>query len=365
MNLYAAFMNKDTLTSDPISAMKGLHRARRRLEELARCVRSAYRDARADVKTNHHQQGDYLTVFLAPEYFFARECDHHRRFIEQGEKQEVVRGLIRLSQECPDTLIVPGTVPCWRPLYRSDPTKDAARRVKVLTRITDAVNQYGFDESRGWAFATPTKHDANAPPDVRDPVRLTKLVYKQQSDPYIAQNTAYIACNGQALKYHKVGNYKEVHGEVEHAVIFTPGSQQGRFNVGNLRFGLEICLDHNIGIFKAMGGPAVQVQLVVSASVARETSNIQLVTGGVFLHADSQHGGAAAKHITKNGGATTKQRLGTQGSVDLWKITMNDGEIGLTPTNNLALASTNLDFSTPPPVTMRTRIKRVVDRIRS
>jgi predicted amidohydrolase len=381
MYLYAGFMRKDTLTPDPISAMKGLHRSRNRLDELRRAVRYVHQQARTDIQNNHYAAGNYLTVFLAPEYFFARDCEHQNRFIEKGEKQDIVRGLANLSRECPGTLIVPGTVPWWRPLYqglRKHSQSNQNRKTKVDNRVQAAdqlYNNLGYISPlyKGWSVATPTDNQAlnsrGGVDNTNDVQMIQDLLDHRSLHAYIAQNTAYIAYEGQVIKYHKMGSYKEVHGETEHNVIYAAGNQQGLFSVGPLRFGLEICLDHCIGML-GTAGQTVHVQLVIAASVAYAAGNVHLNNGGVFLHADSSQilpkgdPDRVGRHVRLTGHAT-KTRLGNQGDVHLFKITLDNNELGINPAPGMALNPLALGTSNPPPVTLKTRAKRVIDRIRS
>ena len=154
------------------------------------------------------------------------------------------------------------------------------------------------------------------------------------------------------LKYHKVGNYREVNGETEHAVVFAPGDQTGSFKVGNVRFALEICRDNGVGVYSQNGGSPVHVHLIVSASISPTYSHIKIVNGGVLLHADSEQRDDTGKFgrvqfvpPTTSTKMTTKPAPG----VKFLKLVMDDGASGITPTGDLKLTSTTLGFSEPPP----------------
>src|SRR5262249_47552895 len=172
MILYAAFLRKNTHERDDINAMKGLHRARKRLDEVRDGVRTAYRKVQTNVTKNNYQLGEYVTVFLAPEYFFARDCESQHRFIERGEKHDIVRGLANLSRECPGTVLVPGTVPWWRPLYQGD--GDDERKDKLETRIRKAKTKWQrigipYPSLPGWGFSTLIENNAEKLPDKESP----------------------------------------------------------------------------------------------------------------------------------------------------------------------------------------------------
>jgi hypothetical protein len=377
MILYAAFLRKDTLTPDNISAMKGLHRARRRLDQLRQGVRAAYERVQTDISTHPPQPGDYLTVFLAPEYFFARDCESQHRFIEREEKHDIVRGLAALSLECPRTLLIPGTVPWWRPLYQgvddNDRVAELRRRIHSAKIKQKTSMGCRYPRLPGWGFATPSnnvarpKASADWDQGKRD---IQTLIADPDQDPYIAQNTAYIAYEGKVLKYHKRANFKELNGESEHSVVYAPGSVSGRFSVGPLLFGLEVCLDHDIGMLGGGSGPSVHVQIVVSASVRFKLRHRHIVKGGVFLHADCQqkdteiHGGKAP-HVRVTGHASSGKML-ADGMLRLYKVTLDDSELHIQPAPAMTLDREDLgEAENPPPVTLKTRLKRLGDRIRS
>src|SRR5262249_1802622 len=88
------------------------------------------------------------------------------------------------------------------------------------------------------------------------------------------------------------------------------------------------------------------------------------------LHADSHqkdkeyHGGKeAAAHVRVTGKAKSTKLL-SEGNLRLYKVTLDDGELGITPDPGMALNAKALGESLPPPVTFKTRLKRRVHRTR-
>jgi hypothetical protein len=361
MIIYSVVMSKDTLAGDTINDLDGLDRSEARLKELSRTVLAAHTAVKADVAAKGHTKGNYLTVFLAPEYYFAKKPSAHTRFIEQGEKRHVVARLIKLSEECPDTLIVPGTVPWWRPAYQGDDATDKARVDRIAKRYQDARG-YNYDSDSnylngvGWTHARSgmnTHQGTNWAPavDTSSADAPVDLLRNKAENAYIAQNTAYIACNGKVLKYHKVGNFREVNGEVEHTVVFAPGHQLGSFSVGNLRFALEICRDNGVGVYSQNGGAAVHIHLIVSASIDAEHSHLHLQPGGMLLHADSDW--TTARDSFQPPTTFTRMTANLGFRITFLKCVMNDGVSGITPTTDMKLTSTTLGYSEPPPVRPR------------
>jgi predicted amidohydrolase len=280
MEFLACIWNPRTVVRPNNQGPTGLRDSMQRLKELEKKVAEAYafceKQALAD-------QRSYLPyVFLAPEYYFSRAANRH--FIEHSEKQAVVDAIRALSQQHPRMLLVPGTVAWWRKVRRND--GDDERIMKTGIRMMN--RQTGFE-----------------PEDlVADIAKL-----KKDQDVYVAQNTAYIAYKGKVLKYHKFGNFNEIEGdEQDRSVVFAPGTASGRFRIGALCFGLEICLDHDMGFLKHSVSKlpdGVHVHLIVSANVEQESG--KYATRGIVLHASSDPDVCDAKVASAGLGA--KQAL--------------------------------------------------------
>src|SRR5262249_33492283 len=107
-----------------------------------------------------------------------------------------------------------------------------------------------------------------------------------KEDILIGQNTAYVCKGTSILKYHKIGNSAEVNGYGKN-IVFAPGNIAGQFLVGDVRYGLEICMDHWLGILKESGAPEVDVQLITSSTTSNRPLHYNIKYGGVVLHASN------------------------------------------------------------------------------
>src|SRR5262249_35103258 len=105
-------------------------------------------------------------------------------------------------------------------------------------------------------------------------------------DTLIAQNVAYVCKDDQILKYHKVGNSAEVLEETRN-LVFAPGSLAGRFNVGEVQYGLEICMDHWPGVLTASAPEPVHVHIITSSETQNRDFHYNVAPGGVVLHAST------------------------------------------------------------------------------
>src|SRR5262249_50902190 len=105
----------------------------------------------------------YLIVLLAPEYFFARDPSAQKRFINQDIKRYVVDRLRALGGQHLDMIIVPGTVPWWRPAHQGNATTDTARVQKSVARIQAGKAATWDDDNylglKGWSYSGPGYND--------------------------------------------------------------------------------------------------------------------------------------------------------------------------------------------------------------
>jgi len=101
-------------------------------------------------------------------------------------------------------------------------------------------------------------------------------------------NTAYGFLNGKiVLAYRKQGNFNEEAGYDD--TFFLSGGQSGFRDIEGIRFGFEVCLDHNVGLLKRQLRPGqdVDVQIVLSDAVQPVPGNIVVQHGGFFVHAST------------------------------------------------------------------------------
>jgi predicted amidohydrolase len=272
MQFLACVWNADTYVAGNSQPPTGLRDSDDQWKTLAQCVSQTY----AACEECASQDGEtYLPyVFLAPEYYFAKAANRH--FIEQTDQRNILERLRALSLKYNKMLIVPGTIAWWRKAYQGRGDEERIR--KATSRLVDRIKV-----ARLGSISSMNSYNM-ASRLVSDMAKL-----KKDKEVYLAQNTAYIAYNGKILKYHKFGNFSETEGDQQDRhVVFAPGASAGRFSIGPLKFGLEICMDHTFGLLKntAEVGDEVHVHLIVSAVVKQE-AKFYGTTRGVVLHATS------------------------------------------------------------------------------
>ncbi|NYZ14273.1 hypothetical protein HL658_17085 [Azospirillum sp. RWY-5-1] len=288
-------------------------------------------------------------IFVAPEYFLSHRFGDHfnptnntviERTISYDEKEAFVQTLRGVSRDNPGVLLIPGTI-AWKKTFerqdsqnfKRDPRthqrtlvpKDSLtdRRVRLGNELDYFINLDGGhqfmrqarerfeDRSRpvtgGGTSSTVGMHvpSVAAKRDlvsgkttvlVTDPSTGTlRGIVAPQPVPYYMRNTAYVFLDNEVLyKYHKKGDFFESINTTDH--VFVPSMKSPVVpiavdNTNNLRFGFEICLDHNIGMLggfiskQALNTPHVHV--VCSAAVQNNTAKMHTVDGGFFIHASS------------------------------------------------------------------------------
>lgn len=291
LRLYAAIVTGNVAYSS-CDHLDGLDNARARVELLGKLV------AKASAGIETHIKGDSTKspiqqVFLAPEYFFSKQRFLNNRFFDHDLKRWIVSQLSGMSKQYPNMLIVPGTV-LWAKdaVRKSDSSMDLAKRytieMKNVERLQKLRDQTKTAFDKGYVAQGETSMQTASASGVTKFDKTTNtLTYNmdqaEQAQLKIVQNTAYVLLGGKVLKYHKNGNFAEVESETR-PMVFQPGSVDGRFTVGNVRYGLEICLDHNIGMLT----DSVDIQLIVSSYVDFAPSNAR---GPLVLHSSTERAG--------------------------------------------------------------------------
>lgn len=326
MHLYAAIVSEQT--DEHTWTHEGLGKAVEQMKRLRKFVRTASDTIKEMRKA--HPKASYQCVFLAPEYFFSNRRYESDRFFSEDVKKKILQDLAALAKDYPDILIIPGTILWTKNAY--DGPDDAAvanpeRVQKVKDRQQQANAKFGTTiDGAGWGHSVPLGgHTVDG---------LLDRAHDWQVK--IAQNVAYVCLNDTMLKYRKVGNYEEVMDETG-MLVFAPGSIVGRFEVGAVKYGLEICMDNALGALNSSvaGMGKVHVRLIVSSFVDFDAAD---QGAPVTLHASTAKAGRIMLETQPDG---TQESLGRIGTTDM-DLTGKDPaklEIQTIKTNQVRFAS--------------------------
>jgi predicted amidohydrolase len=231
----------------------------------------------ASLSDGNHVQA----IFVAPEYYFSGPG---KTPISAADHDNTLRQLMQLSTKYPNVLIVPGTI------YYSRDLSDENERQRWLRDLTKAKK---------------TARDIKRSEIINQDIRLgsnNKIVPKLNQvhvnvmvgKPIRVLNNAYMLRNGQILFfYEKTADFLEARGATPDKQIFIPGNRSGDAQTWgsqfSLKFGLEICFDHCVGVLKRHNIPELNYHIVVSDWVNTATANFAMANKGYFIHASTNY----------------------------------------------------------------------------
>ena len=279
MKLLAALLCGD----DPPPGPKGLGQAVAQMGLMRGVLDRAWQ---AMLQRGGDQEGCQC-LFVAPEFWFSNRFEetvndpqHNGKYYHEDTKKWIVDAIAATSKAYPNVLIVPGTV-LWCMQRRVGGVH--VQKVKARYEALANYHQQTYGNVKSAMMKVGTKEgdlkywgddQLNAPgwthTESKDNPKATPSELLDTGEYLIGANTAYIAKNGVVLKYHKIGNSAETSGSRKN-IVFMPGNIVGQFNVGNVRYGLEICMDHWLGIQKNSNAPAPDVQIITSNTTSDRT----------------------------------------------------------------------------------------------
>ena len=209
-------------------------------------------------------------VFVAPEYLFAQSGTRH---LLNGTThlQSILASVQSISKRYPHVLLFPGTI-----AYREQIVGKSVRARVAL-----------FEDMIFWEKQT------DPMPKKTNQDKIQKIALRKDGFE-MAQNKAYAYLAGEKLlEYTKRGDFHEVTRRDDTGnITYVPGSRSGTLRAFDKQFGIEICLDHNLGYAKGSGGDNFDVHIITSACVEPVAGNEKTVGNvngktGFVVHASS------------------------------------------------------------------------------
>lgn len=281
-------------------------------------------------------------IFVAPEYMFVSSGfklqgigDLKRnRFLSRKEHDQIVAELQRISQQYGrDLLFVPGTI-AYReelpnqPVDRMERVTIAQQHIKTSARTLESQFKQPGQSYLDVTIAGPLIGKSAITPQKK--LKVLDVAKKFSSTFYTATNIAYMFTNGKIVgSYAKRSDYHEVLPGAHVSTIFVPGIKPGRATVGGINFGIEICLDHGIGVLKgtpSVTGDLPRVHMICSATVGFNPNGVHVREGGYLIHASSN--GANAWILRQLGGWKAPEGL-TSEVINGWELRMGVIELDL------------------------------------
>lgn len=256
-----------------------------RIEWIADACKEIDSRSRASKKPDKGIRG----IIVAPEYFLSKQLDPNNNnnvnlSIERDDMLKVRNELIKLSRKYKGIVFAPGTIAYTKKIDLST-EKGINRYRKVLSRINEEKNP------AIWNPVTKQFLQATAS-DISD-YKKYWMEKVQQGSAHVYSNSLFLYYNGQLWKHRKSTGYYEngvfdvnnrkrgIDGSI---LSIDRKSYNGVVNIDNRIFGLEICLEHNIGVLKKdYPDMAFDFQIIVSDYVGYNPSHINLCSNGLLI----------------------------------------------------------------------------------
>ncbi|NDZ15927.1 hypothetical protein C7T35_31930 [Variovorax sp. WS11] len=250
--------------------------------------------------------GKLRSVFIAPEFLFARPSAHRRvhdtTAVSKGMRDWIIDELAGIARGAPSMLLVPGTIVFKDALTTETVPKAIGRLQHAIapglvpgTKSGMQMKPYPTMEAQGAKYASMTASDGSVAVYRDQIAELTRaeknLVLRMPpmvERSFLIKNRTYVFFDGRKMfSYGKKSNADDYLGDPAKG-IFVPGKKAGVTTVDGLQVGFEICADHSVGMLKAhLAGVPLDLQIICSAEVPNDTAMFRTKRTGYTLHASS------------------------------------------------------------------------------
>jgi len=247
----------------------------------------------------------FTGIFIAPEYYFTKpNPSGDREFLDLTSKRMIEVNVKGLSKEFPKILLVPGTIHYEIEMTDADKVTTGyqllqAAKNRILRENALANPKKVLD---GTMHHRPTGLFSNVP----SMNVLADNLLDKNTKPRKIHNVTFLLLNGTVWgSYDKHSDFYEAKSISPDQSMFVPGTQDECPVIGDgvrkFRFGVEICFDHFNGVLKRRKPANLHFHIVVSDSVKNLDAHMAMKNGGYFLHASTDHGKTAVRHLTEAG----------------------------------------------------------------
>lgn len=233
------------------------------------------------------------SILIAPEYLFSEYKHGHiwhwlchdaegrqRIPISKKDTQSLLTKLMEISKDYPKTVIIPGTV------FHSEVVASATDKLKIGQN--NVIREFRAKKVRGTDldslnYKDPRERSTSAKGE------LNELGQKMKTGSVkTARNTCFILHGGRLVhRYDKETGFDENYDDPRGKGYFVSVNTADCFTVDNLRFGVEICFDHNQKCLKSKNHADISFHIVVSDTVEAINAHMAMQDGGYFMHASS------------------------------------------------------------------------------
>lgn len=240
-------------------------------------------------------------LFIAPEYLFTANEGIPSHFMTETQFELIRAQLLFLSLRFPNLMIIPGSAGWFNTQPQHERGPEASRDMrKYLERY-----QRSIDEPLDYQGVVPDLHLSSHTRQYED-LKYGQTYDLKQALPKsgehavalkIAKNTCLVLKSATIIhRYDKIFEAQESSdtdmskADRQEPFLFMPGEASPIFQSAGIKYGVELCVDHNFAALqvwckKICRPPSpVDIQILMSASTGLESSNIAATQ--FVLHAD-------------------------------------------------------------------------------
>lgn len=252
--------------------------------------------ARASSAGIRNGTGKISSIFIAPEFLFTSptELKAKTTAITHLRRDWVLGKLEGYAAKDPGMLMMPGTIVFKQPL-------DDDKRQKAIVNLSNAIKPFSAHAPKK-ALKPHESFEAHAKDMTADDYYRSQIVELESWEKkkvnssavtmehsFLIKNRTYVFYGGKRVfSYGKKSNMNDYFDDTEKG-IYIPGKKAGITTIGGLKIGIEICLDHSVGMLKQhMAATDLDLQLICSAEVPNMNGSCATRRGGYMLHASTE-----------------------------------------------------------------------------
>jgi hypothetical protein len=240
--------------------------------------------------------GKISSVFIAPEFLFTSPTSlkAETTAISQDRRDWVLKKLEEYAGKDPGMLMMPGTI-----VFKQIP--NAELRQKAIANLNNAIKPFSSVAPKKAIKPHETfeAHDKKMEAADYYKGQIAELEGWEKkgvlSSPmtmehsFLIKNRTYVYFGGKRVfSYGKKTNMNDYFEDKEKG-IYIPGKKAGVTNIGGLKIGIEVCLDHSVGMLKQhMSVGDLDIQMICSAEVPNMAGSCATRRGGYVLHASTE-----------------------------------------------------------------------------
>ncbi|TCG10150.1 hypothetical protein BZM27_00240 [Paraburkholderia steynii] len=245
--------------------------------------------------------GMLSSIFVAPEFLFTqpRKDNTGTTAMTTLRRDWILEKIKSMASTCPGMLLIPGTI-VFKERITSETVAEAIKSVQQAispVRTTVAgVKSRNIPIKPYMTYEASDKTTTASKAHYEQSLEELSLFEKNKiisgsggmKHSLLINNRTYVFFDRQRIfSYGKKSNMGDYFEDSEKG-IYVPGREDGFTEIGKLKVGFEVCLDHSLGMLKEhMQAADLDLHVIASAEVPNNASNCATKVGGFTIHASA------------------------------------------------------------------------------